>query len=358
MYKRASLLLILLVTVALSASGCFEGFFGPVSSEADAVNTVVNAFMDSLRDADDTAMSGLLAQTVMSENWADWIGVEDGIYGADEFVSAWTDLQLPLEFVSWGDEPEDIDLMITVSGLQFVEGPRTTVNGNHAVSTGRIALDLDHPAEWFDDLSELFEGDAATGTGLTNTVSDIYTVRLELDKIGSDWKITDFMLHAGERQTIMLEAWDTFASALTGIDGWIDGHDVIESQIDEALSVCTDPFFWDGYGDGMNLFGGVTTHFQWREELMWFFTPDEYGEYLRFLALDLRNPVPMELNGYGGAIRAEARVYVGGYDMYEVGYPDLYRAWDDSGIAELRFIVRGGEWLLSGIAYQSLSWTF
>ena len=247
-------------------------------------------------DQDPFAMEGLLTSSVASNNGVDWIGVPYGYWTSSSwlFADTWARLLHHNE--------------IGVRALQFVQGPWTSVHGSHATSTARIRLTLDHPASWFNDWRvRLIVED-------TYPVEDIYPVRLELDRVGLDWRISYFELYQGERQTAFVNAWTTFAQ------GFYD------ENADTMLSVCANPFYWTGIPE----FTDVGTRDEWLELLPEFFAVATTD------LMSLTRVTPIQLSSGAGAFRIEIHT---GSKLFH---------------AEATMRHDGGKWLLSGVHFASI----
>lgn len=342
MRKRVVLLLTLLVATALLASGCFGR--GPIVDDPElvAVDAVVNQLIDALSDPDGgEIVAGLLASGFKAKIGIDWIetedGDEDGFLDGEEFLAVCADPQLTWSFVAWKD-PEDVDRGIIPIGLQMIGSPSTRIPSQSlATSDLSVMLTLGHPEDRFDD-TWMFRSSAAY------SVEDIYQVDLELQKIESDWKVTYLEIDAGERQTAIKTAWDTFIAVFEATSAEPDTYspEEIEEFIDTALSVCTDPFNWS-----FAFVPSTSTHYEWRELFRHaFYEPGPWG----YLDWSVPCMTPMTLDGEFAAF------YIGPRAGSDASYVGDNGEGDSSLVnpftLELQVVNRDGIWLLSAMFWK------
>lgn len=302
MSRRALLLGVLLVAMAVIASGCAGSIVTPIveNPDVDAVRAVVDAFVVALKNQNSAQMQGLLASNVTSTHDIGWLGIRTGTVTKGDFASDWTNL--------WIGDGIDLGVAVgvvpkfSVVDALFTQGPTIAVTGSSAKATGKLLLTLSHPDSWFFDVRLDIERIC--------TVEDIYPVELQLQKFGSSWRVTGFTVDMGERQSAMQGAWDTF------VDGFAEGNTA------KLLSVCQEPFYWTGHGqDNLIPYG---THYEWTPAF------DTLFEQSAPVEIGFDTAVPMTLDAWSGALR--------GYFTFGNEY-----------LTEITFGWHGDRWLLESI---------
>lgn len=258
MRKSALLLGVLLVVVAFTASGCLGGLGDVIGGiigglqDDTAVRTTVQEFLTAWNQRNAQGMESRLASQVTFEQEA--FGETEGVVAGDELADG---------LLGPDDAMQVVEVAVVGSIGAWVDGDDGTASANVRVKY------------------ELIFGDRALPVGDDPWyIEDIYPMAFGLRKDGSGWRINQFTMQLGERMTAIRQSWTTFAEGM------------VEGNVDDLLSVTTDPFVWSVQGGSP--FDGVETHAEWRALLEDVFDERDFQQF------ELNGSQPMYLDAEDG----------------------------------------------------------
>ncbi len=252
-----------MVVVAFTASGCLGGLGdiigGIIGDDQDdtAVRTTVQEFLTAWNQRDTQGMESRLASQVTFEQQA--FGETEDVVPGDELADSLLG-------------PDDAMQVVEVAVVGSIT---TSTDGNDGTASANVRVKYELI---FDDGGD---DDRALPVGDDPWyIEDIYPMAFGLRKDGSSWRIDQFTIQLGARMTAIRQSWMTFAQGM------------VDADIDEVLSVITDPFVWSVQGGSP--FDGVETHAEWRALLEDVFDERDFQQF------ELNGSQPMYLDAEDG----------------------------------------------------------